>query len=429
MPDDQSAMPPSRLPYMPAVPTPVLEGPRGLRFDFNEGCRVLVRDNGLSWRLRLSDLDTGNTLFDTSGTFNAGIVRSAKRYYIRFRIEAWEGDELVFAHDYDARDRDVLIQLYPFTMGDGIGWFPNAARFQEKHGCRLTCAMSAALIPLFREAYPHIAFVAHDAVDTSKFYASYIVGVFYGDLHEVLQPTDFRMTGLHRSAAYTLGLEPDEAPPRIALSDAGRPIAEPYVCIATQATGQGKYWNNPNGWSEIVAFLKASGYSVVCIDQRPVNGNGIVWNHIPHGVDDQTGDHPLQERARWLHHADFFVGLSSGLSWLAWAVGVPVVMISGFTHPITEFKNPYRVINFNVCNSCWNDPEFRFDQGDYLGCPRHRDTPANTNAAVSSPPNTSSRRSGASRGLAAQGRRDPRPPAAPRRRFFVHGQPAFRAGT
>jgi autotransporter strand-loop-strand O-heptosyltransferase len=235
--------------------------------------------------------------------------------------------------------------------------------------------MSAALIPLFRAAYPHIEFVAHDAVDTSRFYASYIVGVFYGELGEVLQPTDFRMTGLHRSAAYTLGLETDEAPPRIALADASRPIAEPYVCIATQATGQGKYWNNPNGWAETVAFLKASGYRVVCIDQKQVNGNGIVWNHIPHGVEDQTGDFPLQERARWIHHADFFVGLSSGLSWLAWAVGKPVVMISGFTHPITEFTNPYRVINYNVCNSCWNDPAFRFDQGDYLGCPRHRDTP------------------------------------------------------
>jgi autotransporter strand-loop-strand O-heptosyltransferase len=30
-------------------------------------------------------------------------------------------------------------------------------------------------------------------------------------------------------------------------------------------------------------------------------------------------------------------------------------MISGFSNPISEFKNPYRVFNSNVCNSCWND--------------------------------------------------------------------------
>ncbi len=49
------------------------------------------------------------------------------------------------------------------------------------------------------------------------------------------------------------------------------------------------------------------------------------------------------------------MGLSSGLSWLAWAAGIPVVMISGFTHPTNEFATPYRVINYHACNGCWND--------------------------------------------------------------------------
>jgi autotransporter strand-loop-strand O-heptosyltransferase len=44
------------------------------------------------------------------------------------------------------------------------------------------------------------------------------------------------------------------------------------------------------------------------------------------------------------------VGLSSGLSWLAWAAGTPVVMIAGFTHPTNEFATPYRVINYHACN-------------------------------------------------------------------------------
>ena len=86
-----------------------------------------------------------------------------------------------------------------------------------------------------------------------------------------------------------------------------------------QSTTQAKYWNNPYGWREIIRFLKDAGYRVVCIDRSPVHGQGLVWNHIPHGVEDETGDRPLAERARWLRHADFFVGLSSGLAWLAWA--------------------------------------------------------------------------------------------------------------
>jgi autotransporter strand-loop-strand O-heptosyltransferase len=96
---------------------------------------------------------------------------------------------------------------------------------------------------------------------------------------------------------------------------------------------------------------------------------------MPPGAEDQTGDQPLLERARWLKHAEFFVGLSSGLSWLAWTMRVPVVMISGLTHPINEFATPYRVINYHACNSCWNDPLAPFDRSDYLSCPRHKDTP------------------------------------------------------
>ena len=69
------------------------------------------------------------------------------------------------------------------------------------------------------------------------------------------------------------------------------------------------------------------------------------------------------------------MGLSSGLAWLAWGAGCPVVMISGFSHPDNEFRTPYRIINWHACNSCWNDRRLRFDHQDHLWCPRHAGTP------------------------------------------------------
>ena len=171
------------------------------------------------------------------------------------------------------------------------------------------------------------------------------------------------------------GSIPPKTPPALGVADEGRPIDQPYVCIAVQSTTHRKTWTNPLGWHEIIPFLREAGYRVICIDQKKVSGYGIVWNHLPHGAEDQTGDRPLVERVRWLRHADFFVGLSSGLSWLAWAAGTPVVMISGFTHPTNEFSTPYRVHNHHTCNSCWNDPRLRFDHSDYLFCPRHKGTP------------------------------------------------------
>jgi autotransporter strand-loop-strand O-heptosyltransferase len=85
-----------------------------------------------------------------------------------------------------------------------------------------------------------------------------------------------------------------------------------------------------------------------------VHGAGLAYTHIPHGAEDETGERLLEERARWLRHASAFIGVSSGLAWLAWAAGCPVVMISGFTHPNNEFATPGRVVNWHTCNSCWN---------------------------------------------------------------------------
>jgi autotransporter strand-loop-strand O-heptosyltransferase len=371
-----------KRPYPAPANLPTQEGPAGIRFDFNHGARVVLpaRTEG-KWRIRLRDIDTGNTLFLTEN--QGAFVNSAKRYFVRIGIEVWELDDagvatLVVTHDYEARDREVLIQLPVGTLGDILAWFPYAARFGEVHGCRLTCTMSGLLIPLLRDAYPSIRFVTHEELIEQKIadtvYATYCLGLFFDDAENVFQPTDFRQVGLHRTAGYILGVDPTEEAPRLGFPDEGRPIAEPYVCIAVQSSTQCKHWNNPDGWRGIITFLKENGYRVICIDQKPVHGAGLVWTHIPHGVEDETGDRPLVERARWLRHAAAFVGLSSGLSWLAWAAGTPVVLISGFTHPTNEFTTPYRVINWHACNSCWNDVRHRFDHKDYLWCPRHAGT-------------------------------------------------------
>lgn len=373
-PDSATSAQQPKPAYPPPAALPTQSGPHGIRFDFNDGCRMTLPDG--QWHVRLRDLDTGNILYETD--IGTGRINSSKRYFLRCRIEVWAKDrpgEPVLQHDYAADNREVLVQFPIGTLGDTMGWFPYAVKFQEKHRCRLTCAMAERLIPLFKDAYPHIRFVTHEQVEADNYYATYSIGLFFDDEARIHQPCDFRLVGLHRTAGYILGVDPSEVPPRLAIPEDRRPIAERYVCIAAQSSSHAKHWNNPTGWHEVVQFLKDAGYRVVCIDQKQVHGTGLIWNHIPHGVEDQTGDRPLQERARWLKHADFFVGLSSGLSWLAWAAGTPVVMISGFTHPTNEFDSPFRVINYHACNSCWNDVRVRFDHKDFLWCPRHANTP------------------------------------------------------
>jgi len=360
--------------FVDEAANPTQLGPEGIRYDFNNGCRVEVAqlDNGQKWRIKLSDLETGNVIYEIS--LAGGSIQSTKKYFIPFKIEIFKEEELVFTHSLSLKDQKVFVQLPVGTLGDSLAWFPYVAAFQQKHGSRLTCGMSEMMIPLFKEAYPELEIVPLTLVDTRDFYATYRIGLFFDDWDCTHQPVDFRYAGLHKTAAYILGVEPTEAPAKIVVNKRERVIKEPYVCIAVQSSTQCKYWNQPGGWLEIVKYLKAAGYRVLCIDKDATWGRHYTWTSIPHGAEDMTGALPLTERAELLMHADFFVGLSSGLAWLAWSVGVPVVMISGFTHPRNEFYTPYRVINYHTCNSCWNDPRHIFDHFDFFWCPRHKGT-------------------------------------------------------
>ena len=336
---------------------PTQKAIEGITFDFNDGIRVKFPQGG--YRVCFSDLDTGTILYNADVACES-IVTSVKKFYIRFSLRIFRiGEEKpIFEHEYNAANKVVMIQLPVGTIGDSIGWFSYVERFKQKHGCQVVCVMTPWIAALVKEQYPDITFIAPEETLNHKPYACYYMGLFFkGNVDN--QPVDFRYIGLHRTAGYILGVDPSDIPPRLKL-DAPRKISEPYVCIAVQSSTQAKYWNNPNGWREVIKFLKSNGYRVLCIDKAAANGAGIVWNQIPNGAEDFTGELPLQERVNLLAHADFFIGLSSGLAWIAWCCNLPVVMISGFTHPTNEFHTPYRVINYHTCNSCWNDMRIDF---------------------------------------------------------------------
>lgn len=359
--------------FIPPPEQPVMETPDGIRFDFNDGLRVQFPKEGGPWHITFRDLDTGIILGD--GDAEPGsFVASVKKYFVRFGLQIWRKGEScpIFTHEFNALDHAVMVQMPVPTLGDTLAWFPYIDKFHRKHRCRIAVVLLAQFIELLRRQYPEIGFFTKEQAANVKPYATYRLGLFFGgDLDH--QPCDFRLVGLAQTAGHILGVDPEPERPRFDLS-APRTIKDPYVCVSVQSTSQCKHWCNPAGWHQVIDFLKASGYRVLCVDKARFHGAGMMWNHIPHGAEDFTGPLPLQERVNLIKDADFFVGLASGLSWLAWGCGVPVVLISGFSHPLTEFPTPYRVINYHACNSCWNDPRFDFDHYDFLWCPRHKGT-------------------------------------------------------
>lgn len=61
-------------------------------------------------------------------------------------------------------------------------------------------------------------------------------------------------------------------------------------------------------------------------------------NKIPQKVINKTGCN-FDEASSLIKNAQFHIGISSGLSWLAWALNTHVVLISSFTKPWCEFQN------------------------------------------------------------------------------------------
>ena len=349
---------------------PTQKGPAGILYDFNDGARLFLPPG--QWHAQIIDADAGNILFSCDS--EGGWITSTKKYFVNFGFKVWQRGQKdpVFEHHLDLKNRNVLVSFPVGTLGDLIGWFPYAERFWQKHGCKMECTMGQLIIDLFKEQYPDISFSTPEAVKMKTPYATYRIGLYFGgDLDH--QPIDFRQVGLHRTAGYILGVDPTENRPRLQLGSK-RQIMEPYVCIATQSSCQAKYWNNGYGWDLVIDHLKKAGYRVLCIDREATYGQGFVWNHIPYGAENFTGDFPLQERIGLLEHADFFIGLGSGLSWLAWACNIPVVLISGFSLPNCEFYTPYRVFNTHGCFGCWDDVNLNFDHKDFFWCPRHKGT-------------------------------------------------------
>lgn len=362
------------FPYAKIPMLPVEEFEDGIRIDFNSGCRVYVPKESTQ-KYRISILDDDKNLCLYAANIEAGMCAGiAKKFFIKYRVEVYRENEVSPFINYtlDLNNKLVMIQCNGGGLGDSIAWFSNVDAFIKKHNCRALVTLEKYIIPIFKNQYPHIRFIPKEESTAYLPFATYYMGLFFSDDKD-FQPMDFRLTGLHKISAYILGVDKAPQAPLVDLK-MPRKIKEKYVVISTQSTTQCKYWNNPYGWHEVIKFLKDNGYRVLCIDRDAISVIGNKANYIPHGCEDFTGNVPLQKRIDIIKDADFFVGLSSGLSWLAWCCNVPVVLISGFTEDYNEFDTPYRVINPLVCHGCWNDLKEEFDHSDFMYCPKQKGT-------------------------------------------------------
>ncbi|MBR1647611.1 MAG: autotransporter strand-loop-strand O-heptosyltransferase [Selenomonadaceae bacterium] len=316
----------------------------GLRIDFNFGLRLDVPKG--NFRVKIGEVG-GQTFVDEK--FSDVRIVSVEKYFIRWQVEVFRDDEKIFAHALDFEGQDVLINSQTKALGDNLSFLPAVDELRRRHRCNVSLRLPKYLREFAAHVYPEINLV--DAADYEH-YATYSPNFIRSNVP--INPIDARDGSIPEVFGAIFGIE-HFTPEKIFKPTAPPVTDKPYVCIGVQASIPEKSWLYPNGWDIVVDYLKSLGYRVFCIDKEKNLRDEKFSVSKPEGAEDFTGDFSIMERANMLYHAKFFVGLSSGLAWLADAVNCPVVMICGFSQDWSEFHTPWRVVNRLVCNACINN--------------------------------------------------------------------------
>lgn len=337
---------------------------------FIEGVKVeILGDVEKEYEIYFIDSDLNKTIYHTKIKTNMWSAPSL-RYFVNWKVEIKCEGNLIITQTLNLKSKRVKIVCDTNSMGDLLAFIGAIDAFQRKHLAEIHCVVfNSHIKKIFEESYENIKFLGTNNADSS-YYAQYKIGYFFS-WNEGWAKQDPRTISLAKIAPSILGLEEKEYKPKLKFNTE-KLLNKKYVCIGIQSTAQCKYWNNSTGWNDVVEYLNSIGYEVWCIDKSSSFGSGNYMNYMPSGVVDKTGNISLEERMQQLAGAEFFIGIGSGLSWLAWSVGVPVIMISGFSKSFAEFETPYRIINEKVCNGCWNDTSEVFDKSKWGWCPRNK---------------------------------------------------------
>lgn len=360
---------------------------------YHLGCKVEISGGSENDEYEIFFIDKNNNSIIHQDIIKPGYwTKPNIKYYKNWKVQILKNNYgVVHEEELNLNDKFVLIEIGNKPIGDVIGWVPYAVEFSKIHNCKVVIQSPYPF--LFDKSYPNITFVKMGTFDMEdkSFYASYRVSSGYiGEDKDKLDsmfrknqklqyipnlsiwnkwevPNHPGLTPLQQTASDVLGFgEFKEIRPKFVNPNPVRPIEKKYVCISEFASGMLKEWNNQIGWKTLVDELKKMGYEVVSISKEKSNLKGITK---------RNGDYSLEDRIWYLHHCEFFIGVSSGLAWLAWGCNKKVVLISGITQKTNEFSEDcIRIINETVCHGCFNSEEHcdKFSYFKNTFCPENK---------------------------------------------------------
>ena len=270
--------------------------------------------------------------------------------------------------------KKILVSIKSLSIGDTVAAIPYINKFQEVNNDSIYVSISDWLIPYFETIYPNLKFIGKNSneIFDKTLFLDY-------DFNKPIQQGYAEQLGFI-NAPYIR--------PNILIPNMERPIKNKYITIGVHSTSQLKYWNHPKGkrvqpeapyWNELCGMIRKEGYTPVVVEQHEMFGWAPYRNGLPSKANKKFGQSFL-ESMNLIYHSEFYIGLSSGMSWVAHAMGKPVAMIANFTEDWNEIDlslpDYIRITNKNVCHGCWNmvKKEHSFDPNNWYWCPRHENT-------------------------------------------------------
>ena len=347
----------------------IVEPENTFKVNFIKGATVeILGGKEGSYNIKFINNRTGEVPYETTIKNNMW-TRCVMEYFIEWRIEVYENGNLWKTYIYNAENKRVYIAFDSKALGDTMSWIPYIDEFRKKHNCQVIC--STFMNDLFVKEYPEIEFVS-PGTGVDNLYAMYSIGLFYNDddsINLLKNPIDPKSVTLQKMASDIVGLDYVEVKPKIKKRNVKIDKNLKQICIGVFGTAQPKFWNNSNGWQDIVDWLNDRGYTVKLVSKE---GDDYMGNKLPKGIITHPNG-PIEGVMDEMKKSKAFIGIGSGLSWLSWALDVPTVLISGFSYDWAEMQDCIRIgAPKGKCEGCFN--RLRLDAGDWNWCPDHKGT-------------------------------------------------------
>ena len=235
-------------------------------------------------------------------------------YYIPWIIEI-DGK---IVHTFNVKDKNIKITFDSKSVGDTLAWMPHVIEFQKRYECNVI--VSSFHNEWFQnlKTYKDIKFVKPDT--PHPVYASYKIGWFKKDGkwdNGEKNPTQANTIPLIKCITDILNVPYRELNHGIDFKPKKRPIEDKYICIGPRSTAGIKEWPYDN-WKKLATRLNKEGYKVVNLSYEGFEGKNIINKK---GLD-------WPNTWNYMHHAEVFIGLGSGLSWVNWALNKHTIMIN-----------------------------------------------------------------------------------------------------